>query len=99
MGGLIYMTDEKKTFALPHNCILEDRHTLSVSGISEVDSFDEQTVTVFTDLGELAIKGSELHITKLSVETGELVVEGKIVGLSYADNAPRASGFFGKVFR
>ena len=93
------MTEEKKTFSVPHNCVLEDRRTLSVSGVSDVDSFDEQTVTVFTELGELTVKGQGLHITKLSLDTGELVVEGKVSALSYTDNTPKASGFFGKVFR
>ncbi|NLA73485.1 MAG: sporulation protein YabP [Clostridiales bacterium] len=93
------MTEEKKGFNIPHNCILEDRRILSISGVSDVDSFDEQTVTVFTDLGELTIKGHELHITRLSVDVGELVVEGKIQALSYTDAQPKSAGFLSKVFR
>ncbi len=93
------MAEEKKSFNIPHNCILEDRRILSVSGVSDVDSFDEQTVTVFTDLGELTVKGHELHITRLSVDVGELIVEGKIQSISYSDTQPKASGFLSKVFR
>ncbi len=93
------MGEEKKSFNIPHNCILEDRRILSVSGVSDVDSFDEQTVAVFTDLGELTVKGHDLHITRLSVDVGELVVEGKIQSLSYTDTQPKASGFLSKVFR
>jgi len=85
---------------MPHNIILEDRRLLTVSGVSDVDSFDERTVTVFTDLGELVVRGSDLHINRLSVEVGELLLEGKIDSLSYADPSPKsAGGFFGKVFR
>ena len=60
----------------PHNVIMEDRHTLTVSGISDVDSFDEQTVIVFTDMGELTVKGEGLHINRLSLEVGEIMIEG-----------------------
>ena len=86
--------------ALPHNVILEDRRLLTVSGVSDVDSFDEHTVTIFTDLGELIVRGSDLHINRLSVELGELLLEGSIASLTYQDSAPKtAGGFFSKVFR
>ena len=86
--------------AMPHNIILEDRRLLTVSGVSDVDSFDERTVTVFTDMGLLIVRGSDLHINRLSVEVGELLLEGKIVSLTYQDETPKsAGGFFGKVFR
>jgi len=86
--------------AMPHNIILEDRRLLTVSGVSDVDSFDERTVTVFTDMGELVVRGSDLHINRLSVELGELLLEGRVVSLTYQDEAPKgAGGFFGKVFR
>lgn len=93
------MTEEKKTVSMPHNLILEDRRLLTVSGVSDVDSFDEQTVIVYTDLGELTVHGSQLHINRLSIEIGELVIEGNITSISYTDNQPKASGFFNKVFR
>ena len=64
------MAEEKKAPAMPHNLILEDRRTLTVSGVSDVDSFDEQTVVVFTDMGELTVRGTDLHINRLSVEVG-----------------------------
>ena len=91
--------EEKKTVSLPHNVIMEDRRLLTVSGVNDVDSFDEQTVIVFTEMGELTVRGSDLHINRLSVEVGELLIEGKIVSLAYSDEAPRNAGFFSKVFR
>ena len=84
---------------MPHNLVLEDRKMLTVSGVSDVDSFDEETVVVFTDLGELTIRGSNLHINRLSVEVGELTVEGNIAALIYADEVPKSGGFFSRVFR
>jgi len=90
---------EEKKVTLPQNLILEDRRVLNVSGVSDVDSFDERAVIVFTELGELTVRGSDLHINKLSVETGELQLEGRISSLAYADEQPKNAGFFSKVFR
>lgn len=93
------MADEKRISAMPHNLVLEDRRLLTVSGVSDVDSFDEETVIVFTDLGELTVKGTNLHINRLSVEVGELTVEGNIGALIYSDETPKSGGFFSRVFR
>ncbi len=93
------MADEKRASAMPHNLVLEDRRLLTVSGVSDVDSFDEETVIVFTDLGELTVRGTNLHINRLSVEVGELTVEGNISALIYSEDAPKSGGFFSRVFR
>lgn len=93
------MAEDKKNTAMPHNLVLEDRRMLTLSGVSDVDSFDEETVVVFTDLGELTIRGCDLHINRLSVEVGELTVEGKISALIYSQEAAPKGGFFSKVFR
>ncbi len=90
--------DENK-IQTPQNLILEDRRILNVTGVSDVDSFDEKTVIVFTQLGELTVRGSDLHINNLSVETGELQLEGQISSLSYAEEQEKSGGFFIKVFR
>ncbi|MBE6796323.1 MAG: sporulation protein YabP [Ruminococcaceae bacterium] len=93
------MTDEKRTGLIPHNCILEDRRTLSVSGVNDVGSFDEEMIIASTDYGELTVKGEKLHITKLSLEIGELCIEGNIAAISYADVPDKNVSFFSKVFR
>ena len=83
---------------LPHTLCLHDRRSLSISGVRDVDSFDEETVILYTDLGELTIKGVGLHINRLTIETGDISLEGKIDALSYAE--PRVKGgVFGKLFR
>ena len=75
------------------------REKLKITGVSDVDSFDDKTVTVFTDMGELTIRGEELHINSLSIEVGELDLQGRIESLTYTENKPQAKGFFNKVFR
>lgn len=93
------MTDDKKTGLIPHNCILEDRKKLSVSGVNEVGSFDETNIVAQTDYGELTVSGDNLHITKLSLEIGELCIEGNISALAYSETVQRGGSFFSKVFR
>ena len=93
------MVDEKRTVKLPHSLILENRKALTLTGVSDVDSFDEQSIIAYTDFGELTIRGKNLHINKLSLDTGELAVDGEISSMSYSDNRPDNSGFFSKLFR
>ncbi len=93
------MTEDKKSSGFPHNCILEDRKNLSVSGVNNVGSFDEETIVAITDKGELTVKGEGLHITKLSLEVGELQIEGKIDLLQYADVSEKGGSFLSRVFR
>ncbi len=83
----------------PHHLMLEDRRALSVSGVSDVDSFDELTVVIYTEMGELTVKGEGLHINRLNVETGELTLEGSIQSLSYAEVHSRSGGFFSRLFK
>ncbi len=97
-GGDI-MQESKDKIILPHSVLLKDRQELHLSGVTDVDSFDETGIVAYTDIGELSVGGENLHITKLSLETGELLVEGKIRSLIYSDEAPRATSFFGRVFR
>ncbi len=93
------MTDDKKAIQLPHSVIMEDRKKLSVSGVTDIESFDEQTIIAITDLGELTIRGWNLHITRLNLEQTELLVDGEISSLTYTDVRPQAKGFFAKVLR
>lgn len=77
---------------------LENRSGLTVTGVNDVDSFDENSIVAYTDYGQLTIQGSSLNIKRLSVESGELDVEGSISSLIYTENRPR-EGFFKKLFR
>ena len=83
-----------------HNVILEGRKNLTISGVTDVDSFDERCISLYTQLGELVIKGRELHINSMSVETGDMTIEGDIWALNYGDKDKKSSAtFLGKLFR
>lgn len=83
------------------NLVLENREKLSISGVLDVLSFDDQVVIVETELGLLTIKGENLRINKLSLDTSEVVVEGQIYNLAYSENDfdKKSSGFLNKIFK
>lgn len=93
------MQEDNKKNILPHNLIMQNRNTLSVSGVSDVDSFDEQTVIMYTNMGELTVKGDNLHINKLNVESGDVVMEGKIYELLYSEETKKSKNLLSKLFR
>ncbi len=82
------MAGEERRFS-NQNLILENRKRLSVSGVEEVDGFDDGFVRLHTSLGELSVRGHGLRIENLSVETGELTVSGEIGELAYEEPAER----------
>lgn len=83
------------------NLILENREKLSISGVLDVLSFDDQVVIVETELGLLTIKGENLRINKLSIDTSEVIVEGQIYNLAYSENDldKKTGGFLNKLFK
>lgn len=83
--------EEKSRSAMQHNVILEGRARLSVSGVEDVESFDEHEVVMQTGQGNLIVRGSQLHIGSLSLETGELNLEGLVTDLNYEETAPSGS--------
>ena len=92
------MANEEKN--LTHNIIMENRKTLSISGVTDVDNFDEKTILLYTQMGELTVQGKGLHVNSVSVETGEMTIEGDIWSLTYGEK-DRTSPLtlFGKLFK
>lgn len=87
-----------KSVPKPHNVIMQQRRTLSLTGIDQVDSFDEDEIVLHTVEGALIIRGSDLKIEKLSLETGEVNVTGLVTQLSYEEVAASGS-LWTKLFR
>lgn len=96
--------DERKTIStgVIQNLILENRGKLSISGVLDVLSFDDQVVILETELGLLTVKGENIRINKLSIDTSEVIVEGDISSLTYSDNkdSDKTKGnFMSKIFK
>ena len=81
---------DRKTDNTPQNIIMENRKRLQITGVTDVDRFDESSVILYTTLGELAVYGKELRVQTVSAETGELTVEGEINSLVYGDSSRRS---------
>ena len=82
------------------NLILENREKLNVTGVIDVLSFDDQVVIIETELGLLTVKGENLKINKLNIDTSEVIVEGKVDNLSYSEHQTKSEGgIFGKIFK
>ena len=71
----------------PHKLMLTDRRTCTISGVNDVLSFDVNEILLETEQGMLMIKGSELHVSRLSLDKGEVDVDGRIDSFTYSENA------------
>ncbi|MDY3224478.1 MAG: sporulation protein YabP [Candidatus Faecousia sp.] len=76
---------------LPHKLQMNERRNLTMTGVTEVVSFDESTVVLQTSLGLLVVQGQQLQLKNLSLEGGQVAVDGSISALSYEE--PRQSGW------
>ena len=76
---------------LPHKLQLSERKVLTMTGVTEVVSFDENAVVLQTSLGLLIVQGQQLSLKNLSLDGGQVAVEGSISALAYEE--PRQSGW------
>ena len=76
---------------LPHKLQLNERTSLTMTGVAEVVSFDENTVVLTTAGGDLTVRGSELHIERIDLDVGELELRGHIQEFCYEDKAASSS--------
>ena len=88
---------EEKSLELPHKLLLDSRTRLSMTGVVEVESFDEQTILLTTSRGPMTIRGRQLHLQQLSLSGGEVLIEGTVDALLYEDETP-AGGLLARLF-
>ena len=82
----------------PHSLQLENRNGLKMTGVTDVEAFDEECVTVYTDYGCLSINGSALHIDELNIKNGVLQISGEVSALVYSSKKSKEKGFLKRVF-
>lgn len=92
--------EERKTMSgmtnIIQNIVLENREKLNITGVLDVLSFDDQIVILETELGLLTVKGENLRINKLSLDTSEVTIDGTIFQLAYSEkeNMEKGRKFF-----
>ncbi len=92
------MASEDRNREIPHNIILEGREKLSISGVLDVQSFDEEQVLLETVCGMVLVRGQGLHVERLQLEAGELIVEGEIGLIEYDDSVQPRGSWFKRLF-
>ncbi len=73
-----------------HSLILDNRNTLNLSGVTDVAGFDEQTVNLVTECGVLIVKGENLHINKLNLDSKDVCIDGTINSLQYINSSNKS---------
>jgi len=96
--------DEQKEMPInktPHKVVIDSREKVIITAVEDVDSFNENEVILLTNHGFITISGEDLHISKLNLEEGQLVISGTIQSVDYADHEEERSkkGVFSRVFR
>ena len=99
LGGLFV---EEKQYAKAHKILLNNRRTGTVSGVTDIISFDIAEILLETEQGMLMVKGSDLHVNRLSLEKGEVDLSGNIDSVAYSDMkavGKQSENLFSKLFR
>lgn len=85
----------------PHSVVINNREKAVITGIDDIDSFNEFEIIVLTSAGFMTVVGSDLHIASLNLQDGQLVVEGVIQSIDYSDHEEerQKTSIFSKVFK
>lgn len=100
LGG--FFMDEKQSIAGKHRITMDNRRKCSLTGVTDVISFDLNQVLLETELGMLDIKGKDMHVNRVSLEKGEVDISGNVDSMVYTeitDYSKKAESFFTRMFR
>lgn len=95
------MASEEKSRAggIAHSLTMFGRERLTVTGVTDVTTFDENAIAMETDEGTLTVRGENLHVERLSLDQGELCLTGEVQSLEYDDTTGARGGLFARLFR
>ena len=85
-----------------HKLILNNRRTCNLTGVNDVLSFDEKEIILETEQGMLMIKGNDLHVNRLTLDKGEVDVDGRIDSVTYSEQsgvAGKGESFLSRLFK
>ena len=90
---------ENKIRLKNQNITIEDRNKMTVTGVEQVESFNDNTIVLTTINGMMTIKGEGLNISKLSLDEGSVKIDGKINGLGYSAKNATPKNIMSKLFK
>ncbi len=101
LSGSVIAPTSKVSTRRRHQLTLKGRETLTLDGVTRVDSFDESEVIFDTDQGGMVVRGEGLHIKELNLEAGTMHIEGLVQALQYTGDtiSKKGKGFLGRLFR
>jgi sporulation protein YabP len=101
MMSQYYDSNTTKSNMVEHDVIMRGRKLLDITGVKQVESFDNEEFILETVMGFLSIRGQNLQMKNLDVEKGIVSIKGKVFDLVYVDDqsGDKAKGFFSKIFR
>jgi len=91
------MDDKKLQRGKIHNILIENRSKMTINGVDDVESFDDNNIVLLIDEDILIIRGVGLKINKINTETGEVLIEGDIFSLDYGEQPKK--GIFSRLFK
>ena len=96
-----HQPEDRKRAPSRHSLQIDRRENITVAGVMDVISFDEESVIAETEMGIIIIKGANLHVKRINLESGELLVSGEIDGITYenASNGAKAKSLIGRLFK
>ena len=102
--GSFNNNEEERKNRKTHNVVLYNRRQMNVSGVIRVDNFNENIIVLITEAGQMTAEGLNLHISKLSLETGDMNIDGDITGIFYSNETDSTGGkssskFLSKLFK
>ncbi len=92
---------ESRISSSNHNqrIVLEDRSNLLISGVEQVDSFNENTIILTTIKGGLSIRGEELNVSKVNLDEGNVRISGIVNSISYNNKEGAPKNLMGRIFK
>lgn len=85
---------------LRSHCVhIDNRNVMSITGVRDVPSFNDEEILLTTDCGDICIEGAGLHITRLDLDDGQVIIEGEIIAFQYEDAPQAKSGLFSRMFK
>lgn len=92
------MNNDHSSAYSAHRLTLEGRERLTISGVEDVERFDETGIVMTTAAGVLTVTGENLHIGQLSLDGGELHVDGRVDAITYEEGDEGRGGFLRRLF-
>lgn len=93
------MNDLSPKAAKPHSLSVDNRERTVMTGVEDVDMFNEQMAIAVTSRGAVTVAGQDLHVETLDLEAGKLILSGTVISIEYAERAPKGKSALKRLFR